>query len=75
MDRARDLTPRRNNMYDQLISSAIQQLCLGDELSHELADLLRRNLSIDAECPLDLLALHYCNTDEPIPLSGEEIWI
>lgn len=41
-------------MYDQLINSALQQLCLDDDPAIELEDHLRRMNAIEAECPLEL---------------------
>ena len=52
-------------MYDQMINSALQQLCLNDDLTIELEDHLRRMNAIDAECPLDLSSLQDCTSDLP----------
>lgn len=44
-------------MYDTLICTALQHASLDDDLDTALEDQLRRNFSLDAECPLDVESL------------------
>jgi hypothetical protein len=52
-------------MSDLYIGNILEITGLNDDLSLALEDALRRNLCIDAECPLDLSSLQDCPIDFP----------
>jgi hypothetical protein len=54
------IIPRRNNMYDTLVVTALENAFLNDgDLTLELEDQLRRTSMLDIDAPLDLSSLYH----------------